>query len=458
MSFAARAGKGKAAIVIGLVLCLSAAGAMLARRGGALRGAPSPTSYAPAAATMANGFSPAAPAKEYIYAGGRLVATEEPVNSALLYGSMIRSAGPVNLTQEGTLDWAHWGLSGPTSFNHRAGVTPQISNYTVVGSASVGQYGDNRFPYSWSNGTPTASANTWTGVYINVTNAGFQLTVPADTTVRTLQVYVGVWRAQGRMQASLSDNSAPAFTDSGLNNSTDTSNGLYTFNYRAASAGQTLTVTYTLQTNHYSPWGNITLQAATLSGGGANGDRLIGNPSSQTAGVNLTQQGGLDWAHWGLSSPASFNHRSGVAQQISNYSMVGGNGAGTYGDHRFAFSWTDGTPTASATTTTGLYVNGSPGNGFRITVPADTTTRVVRVYVGVWYAHGRMEAQLSDNSAPVYVDRSVNNNGGSTDGLHTIRYRAASAGQTLTITYTMQSTYYSPYGNVTMQAATLATQ
>ena len=40
--------------------------------------------------------------------------------------------GPVDLTAEGGLDWAHWGLSTATDFNHKSGVSPQISNITVM--------------------------------------------------------------------------------------------------------------------------------------------------------------------------------------------------------------------------------------------------------------------------------------------------------------------------------------
>jgi hypothetical protein len=29
----------------------------------------------------------------------------------------------VNLTPEGSIDWAHWGLTDPDDFNHKAGIT-----------------------------------------------------------------------------------------------------------------------------------------------------------------------------------------------------------------------------------------------------------------------------------------------------------------------------------------------
>ena len=95
------------------------------------------------------------------------------------------------------------------------------------------------------------------------TGNGFQITVPADTTNRTLRIYVGVYAAQGRLEATLSDNSAPQVVDLGVGNQTGTTNGLYTINFRAASNGKTLTIRWTA-VNNYNPYGNITLQSATL--------------------------------------------------------------------------------------------------------------------------------------------------------------------------------------------------
>lgn len=71
---------------------------------------------------------------------------------------LIASASTVNLTAEGTLDWAHWGRTSPTDFNHRADVTRQISNFTLIGRGPILQFGDNFTGYSWTNGTPTARA------------------------------------------------------------------------------------------------------------------------------------------------------------------------------------------------------------------------------------------------------------------------------------------------------------
>jgi hypothetical protein len=180
----------------------------------------------------------------------------------------LATPGPtVNLTTEGTLDWTHWGLTSPSSFNRKSGVTAQISNYTRIGTGSVNRVKANPVAFSWTDGTPTASAtNTPTGLYIIGVNNGFQITAPADTTDKTLKVYIGLWSARGRMEVTLSDSSAAAFVDTSIDNPSATSVGVYTINYRAGSAGQQLRVRWTMMTS-YNSFGNVTLQAATLVSG-----------------------------------------------------------------------------------------------------------------------------------------------------------------------------------------------
>ncbi len=187
--------------------------------------------------------------------------------SGSLSGSMVisPSGNSVNLTAEGILDWAHWGMGSPTSFDHKRGISPQIGNYSRIGTSSPSWLQDNPTTFSWTDGTPTISAsNTPTGVHTNGVGNGFEITVPANTNLNTLKLHVGLWRAQGKLEATLSDGSAPPFTNTSLTNNSGTSNGIYTIQFRALASGQILRIKYTVLTDHYAPYGNVTLEAATL--------------------------------------------------------------------------------------------------------------------------------------------------------------------------------------------------
>ena len=68
--------------------------------------------------------------------------------------------------------------------------------------------------------------------------------------------------ASGEFSASLSDGSAPTYTDSSLDNPSGVSVAEYTLSYQAGAAGQTLSIRYTLQTDH--GLGIVSLLGATL--------------------------------------------------------------------------------------------------------------------------------------------------------------------------------------------------
>ncbi len=347
-----------------------------------------------------------------------------------------------NLTTEGPADWVHWGDASP---NRKAGVTAQISNYKVVGAATVYAYNPDLRPLSWTDGTPTASSiNNENGLYIGGNGNGFSFTVPADTGTRTLAVHVGGWESGGTFTAHLSDGSVADFTDTTPNTAAQYDRN-YTLVYNAASAGQTLTVTWTMT----SGTGNVTLSGAALVAGQSIPGSISGSGTSSTTGANLTAEGAADWVHWG---DASLNRKAGVTAQISNYKVVGAATVYAYNPDLRPLSWTDGTPTASSINNeNGLYIGGN-GNGCSFTVPADTGTRTLAVHVGGWESGGTFTAHLSDGSVADFTDTTPNTVA-QYDRNYTLVYNAASASQTLTVTWTMTS----GTGNVTLSGAALAT-
>jgi hypothetical protein len=180
-------------------------------------------------------------------------------NPGNLTGSVDTSTTAVNLTAAGTVDWLH---VGDASLNRKAGVTPQLA-FTMIPVEPPVAYANDLRQMSWSDGTPTSSSsNNQDGLYpwhFHIVGSGFSITAPADTTDRTLVVYVGGWETQGGLLAQLSDGSAVPFVDQGPFISTQYDR-TYTLHYRAGSAGQTLTVTWTMVTGN----GNVNFNAAAL--------------------------------------------------------------------------------------------------------------------------------------------------------------------------------------------------
>jgi len=125
----------------------------------------------------------------------------------------------------------------------------------------------------------------------------------------------------------------------------------------------------------------------------------------------LTAVGTTNWVHW-----PDLNMKASGTEQISTYSIVGtSSNVLTYGNDPRTLTWIDGTQVASGSSISGVFIVGI-GNGFRITVPADTTTRTLSVYVGGWSSTGKLTAHLSDGSAADYVDASHSATNGQYDG------------------------------------------
>ena len=190
------------------------------------------------------------------------------------------------------------------------------------------------------------------------------------------------------------------------------------------------------------------------------GGTLTGSVEIPPVGVDLTAEGTRDWAHWGLGSPGSFNHKSGVAQLIPNVVLLNASTSEltNYADSLTAFSWSDGTPTTQTSSNmTGvfLYATNHPPAGFQLTVPATNLPRRLKVYAGLYRAQGRLDAWLSDFSAVPYSDSSVVRPDSNRRAVYTLVFASANPGANLVITWTPAAVFDPFFGNLTWQAATL---
>ena len=194
--------------------------------------------------------------------------------------------------------------------------------------------------------------------------------------------------------------------------------------------------------------------AATLTGGYSSLDA----PTN----VDLTVMGKLDWVHWGLGGDHTINRKASVTPLISDFSVISlnltNNPLSFSAPYWFedaassACSWGDGSPVTSVTNTFSRVLAYSyptvGGSGFKIELSADTTTRVLTLYVGTIDSRGELKATLT--GAPNYTDSPAETD---VNGVYTITYAANSPGQTLTITWTVP--FAQPSGNATLQAAAL---
>ena len=211
-------------------------------------------------------------------------ASDDASASASLTGALSTAPFLVNLSTEGNSDWIHWGLTSKTDVDRKAGVSAQISQITSIGGALAPQFKRTKSAYTWSQGSPTAKVtSTTTGLRIYGIGKGFKFTAPANTTERTLKVYLGANSATGRLVARLSDGSAPNYVVT-IKQGSSTISKVLTLSYRAASAGQLLTVSYVVDSKPDPTKGWISLESAAIT---ASNDTL--QPFTPAIEVQVTQ-------------------------------------------------------------------------------------------------------------------------------------------------------------------------
>ncbi|MGP8238704.1 MAG: Ig-like domain-containing protein [Limisphaerales bacterium] len=184
------------------------------------------------------------------------------IKGGSLLATAAQAATSYDLTSLGTLDWAYW--ENPNNpYIHKASGGGLISDVTPIGGGTYGQWHDPARNITWSDGDPVPTGTndenySWCN---GAADGGWTLTVPADTTNRTLHVFVG---GPGDVQitAQLSDFSAVGFTDTTIPPSGGNTTKEYAFTYSAASASQTLTITE-IHTNSGGP--SCDLMAAWLT-------------------------------------------------------------------------------------------------------------------------------------------------------------------------------------------------
>ena len=231
-----------------------------------------------------------------------------------------------DLTSDGTADWIIFAPSSAWSGNNSSqsytgvirknGVTPLISTARKYGQGSfynsqgfVGEF------FQFEDGT-TDPSDSYISFYAGAGGAssGYEITVAADTTQRTLRLHTAVANGTARLKAFLSDGSAPVLIDRSLTPSSGmySVGGVYSLTYQAASAGQTLTVRLTVDgiPSASDEWKEVDIYAAMLDGSAIDSAPQVTSlaPTSGSSGTIVSIMGSAFGATGGGSSYVSFGN------------------------------------------------------------------------------------------------------------------------------------------------------
>ncbi len=186
----------------------------------------------------------------------------------------------INLSTVGSMNWSKWSSSSYpntkqiNSFQNEYRVLQKVGDYAKIGTGTVTGFSGNSVVFNWTTNDEItqipSGSNLNTGIYLSGTgvNRGFRLTVPTRNASRTLYVYVGAYRASGKLSARLSDGSLATYTNTAINSSgtaTTHTNGMYAITFSSINPTSNLIVEWTVNTENTTSGDRfVTLLAAAI--------------------------------------------------------------------------------------------------------------------------------------------------------------------------------------------------
>ncbi|WP_189331639.1 hypothetical protein [Actinoplanes ianthinogenes] len=183
----------------------------------------------------------------------------DPVNSIVVEEGEVPDT--VDLADEGTIDWVHWGEAGTYSLERSAKGGFAILEGTPDAPRERHTLSPQRF--RWSGGTPEPrNSGTTSGVRTCGEGNGFTLSAPATTNPMRLRLYLGVSGARGRLKLKLSSG-GETVTSEMVQRGRSLQTAKYTIGYQATKPGK-LSIEWITDESFDADCGGVALQAATL--------------------------------------------------------------------------------------------------------------------------------------------------------------------------------------------------
>ncbi len=172
----------------------------------------------------------------------------------------------VDLEQEGTLAWIHWGTrsNDTNSFNQKASAVSALPTFTVMGSTDLRTSSNYVTTFTWTNGTPTATqGGTRNFVYVKGRPTVHVIRV-VDVAPQRFVIYAGLFKCKALLTVTLGTGPDARTVIAALDNH-DNAYARYVIDHRAKEPGTPLAVTWELVDSYDQSNANVTLAAATLA-------------------------------------------------------------------------------------------------------------------------------------------------------------------------------------------------
>lgn len=191
----------------------------------------------------------------------------DPTTEAFVAGSSYPFNGTVNLTSEGSTDWAQFSTKFAADYAKKDTDTPSITNFKHLDSSYTEVAGDVPMKYIVTDAAAGTQPDGLKGIVSKFLGNGFEFNLPYREHMQKVKIYAGVYRATGKVELLINDQ--VMFTDYVSENATSlTINSFKAFdiNFQATNPDDVITVRYTMTQSFTSSGngGSLILPAVTL--------------------------------------------------------------------------------------------------------------------------------------------------------------------------------------------------
>lgn len=373
------------------------------------------------------------------------------------------TSGTINLTAEGTVDWAQFYSNSTTDFIRKDQAEAKIKNFEVIDGID-GKINDGTFSFEATDGTGTPVNRS--GISARSLNDGFTLELPYSDKMQEAKFYANTWGGDVTLEIAVNDTVfySGAF---GKDDSSGMTGQEFVITYKVPSKLDKVTAKLYCSKD-LEQWGGCVtaLQAVTVK----ETDESIPVPEPEDTQVvfgthtapetvNLTEEGSVDWNLFTATDLEQIEKKAGGRgisglSAIQTVTKLNGNSCDT------TFSFTDGTNNTAGSYSKGIVFE-KAGNGISFDLPYSARKQSVAIHLGAWSAKVKVNASVVKAGKTVkeyaeFFDTGAQAGGTPAKyGLITMEYLLSDADSILHMEISNDTLYDATWGNFNLGAITL---
>ena len=373
------------------------------------------------------------------------------------------TSGTVDLTAEGTVDWAQFNNKSTTDYIRKDQAEAKIKNFAVIDGID-GKISDGTFSFEASDGTG-ATVNR-TGISARSLNDGFTMELPYSDKMQEAKFYANAWGGDVTLEIAVNNTVFYSGTF-GKDDSSGMTGQEFVIIYKVPSESDKVTAKLYCS-NDLGKWGGCVtaLQAVTVKETEesipvpeAEDTQVVLGSHTAPETVNLTEEGSADWKLFTATDLEQIEKKAGgigIANlsAIQTVTKLNGNSCDT------TFSFKDGTNNASGSYSKGIVFE-QAGNGIAFDLPYSARKQNVGIHLGAWSAKVKISASVVKGGETVkeyaeYFDTGAQAGGTPAKyGMISMEYLLEDADSVLHVEISNDTLYDKNWGNFNLAAITL---